>query len=96
MKKTAIIVNTGRGGVINHDDLYDCLVKGVIQAAGLDVTEPEPLPKDHKLVKLPNCCITPHMGSNTWDSRDMMSLTAGNNILAVFNKGHPVSSVAMP
>ncbi|XP_046360047.1 glyoxylate reductase/hydroxypyruvate reductase-like [Haliotis rufescens] len=86
MKQTAILVNSGRGGVIQHDDLYDALVNKDITAAGLDVTEPEPLPSNHKLVSLNNCIILPHMGSNTWESRNSMSLTTAKNILSVFHK----------
>lgn len=93
MKKSAILVNSGRGGVVNHDDLYDALTSGEIFAAGLDVTEPEPLPADHKLVSLSNCIILPHMGSNTWDSRNEMSETASKNIIAVFNDENAVGDV---
>lgn len=93
MKKSAIIINTGRGGVINHDDLYEALKSGQIFAAGLDVTEPEPLPADHPLISLHNCIVLPHMGSNTWDSRNSMSETTGKNILAVFNSEIPVGAI---
>uniref|UniRef100_A0A8C3FPH6 Glyoxylate reductase/hydroxypyruvate reductase n=1 Tax=Chrysemys picta bellii TaxID=8478 RepID=A0A8C3FPH6_CHRPI len=55
MKDTAIFINTSRGGVVNQEDLYQALVNGQIAAAGLDVTEPEPLPIDHPLLKLKNC-----------------------------------------
>ncbi|XP_053379359.1 glyoxylate reductase/hydroxypyruvate reductase-like [Mercenaria mercenaria] len=85
MKSHAILVNSGRGGVIKHDDLLEALTSGEIAAAGLDVTEPEPLPADHPLVHQPNCIVLPHMGSNTWDSRNSMSETTANNILSVFN-----------
>ncbi|XP_052821192.1 glyoxylate reductase/hydroxypyruvate reductase-like [Mya arenaria] len=93
MKNEAILINSGRGGVINHDDLFDALKEGQIFAAGLDVTEPEPLPSNHPLVALPNCIILPHMGSNTWDSRNMMSATAGENVVNVFNKKVAVGDV---
>ena len=97
MKRSAILINSGRGGVIHHDDLFDALSSGKIAAAGLDVTEPEPLPADHPLVSLPNCIVLPHMGSNTWESRNSMAETAANNIVAVFQhkpaigliQGHP-------
>lgn len=85
MKNHAILVNSGRGGVIDHDHLYDALVSGEIAAAGLDVTEPEPLPADHPLVHLQNCIVLPHMGSNTWDSRNSMSETTANNIISIFH-----------
>lgn len=93
MKKSAILINTGRGGVINHDDLYDALSSNQIFAAGLDVTEPEPLPKDHRLLTLDNCIVLPHMGSNTWDARNHMSETAAKNILSVFHDKQAVGEV---
>ncbi|XP_033724811.1 glyoxylate reductase/hydroxypyruvate reductase-like [Pecten maximus] len=93
MKKTAILINSGRGGVVQHDDLYDALTSGEIYAAGLDVTEPEPLPHDHPLVGLQNCIILPHMGSNTWDSRIHMAETSAKNILSVKNGEVPYGLV---
>ena len=93
MKNNAILVNTGRGGVIQHDDLNEALVKGEIAAAGLDVTEPEPLPKDHPLVLLKNCVILPHMGSNTWDSRNAMSEIAARNCIAAITNQTPEGNV---
>ena len=63
MKPTATLVNIARGGIVNHDDLTDALKNGVIRAAALDVTEPEPLPRDHPLLKMANVTLTPHFGS---------------------------------
>lgn len=60
MKKTAFFINVGRGGSVVTDDLVAALNNGVIAGAGLDVTEPEPLPKDHALWKAKNIIITPH------------------------------------
>ena len=51
-----------RGGVVDQDALYDALQSKTIWAAGLDVTTPEPLPTDHKLLTLSNCVILPHVG----------------------------------
>ena len=93
MKKSCILINSGRGGVINHDDLHEALLAGEIAAAGLDVTEPEPLPPDHPLVSLQNCVILPHMGSNTWESRNSMSETAAQNVLDVLNGKTAVGQV---
>ena len=62
MKKTAIFVNIGRGNAVDHVALTFALANGVIAAAGLDVTYPEPLPRDHPLLKLPNVTFTPHSG----------------------------------
>ena len=56
----AWLVNVARGGLVVTDDLVDALRRHVIGGAGLDVTDPEPLPADHPLWELPNCLITPH------------------------------------
>ncbi|KAK3088344.1 hypothetical protein FSP39_017907 [Pinctada imbricata] len=96
MKPSAILINSGRGGVVHHDDLHEALTSGEIAAAGLDVTEPEPLPYDHPLVNLNNCVVLPHMGSNTWESRNAMSETASQNILDVLNGKRAVGEVDSP
>ncbi|XP_061163580.1 glyoxylate reductase/hydroxypyruvate reductase-like [Saccostrea echinata] len=93
MKNSAILINTGRGGVINHVDLFDALTSNQIAAAGLDVTDPEPLPVDHPLLTLNNCVILPHMGSNTWESRNRMAEIAAENVITVLNNGHPKGEV---
>ena len=82
MKKTAIFVNTSRGGVVNQDDLYNALKNGDVLAAGLDVTVPEPLPTNSPLLKLPNCVVLPHIGSATNETRSEMSLLCAKNIVA--------------
>lgn len=61
MKKNAIIINVGRGNCICTEDLCDALENGIISGAGLDVTEPEPLPADHRLWDVPGVVITPHV-----------------------------------
>ncbi|XP_061197172.1 glyoxylate reductase/hydroxypyruvate reductase-like [Saccostrea echinata] len=85
MKKTSILINTSRGVIINHDDLADALKDGTIAAAGLDVTDPEPLPVGHPLLSQPNCVILPHMGTNTTETRIAMSTNTAKNILAVLS-----------
>jgi D-3-phosphoglycerate dehydrogenase len=65
MKKTAILINAARGGIVNEDDLYTCLKEGFLLGAGLDVFSTEPLPKDSKLLSLPNVVFTPHLGAST-------------------------------
>lgn len=62
MKPTSIFINIGRGSVVDQDALIEALTDGVISAAGLDVTNPEPLPRDHPLLNLPNVIISPHTG----------------------------------
>ena len=61
MKETAIVVNAGRGTAIDTDALTEALRAGSIRAAGIDVTDPEPLPAEHPLWKEPRCLITPHV-----------------------------------
>ncbi|SQG65186.1 putative phosphoglycerate dehydrogenase [Corynebacterium renale] len=63
MKPSAIVVNTGRGPLVDTDALVDALRNGEIAGAGLDVTDPEPLPDDHPLWSLDNCLITPHVAN---------------------------------
>lgn len=82
MKSTAVLVNTARGGVIDQNALADALQNRSIFAAGLDVTEPEPLPADSSLRGLSNCVILPHIGSATAKTRDDMAKIAVNNIMA--------------
>ena len=62
MKKTAYLINTSRGHIINEDDLIIALSTNVIAGAGLDVYEKEPLPQNHKLRFLPNALLLPHIG----------------------------------
>lgn len=85
MKPNCILVNTGRGELIDQDALYDALKTNKIFAAGLDVTEPEPLPPDHKLFTLPNCLILPHIGSATFEARTEMAKRAAKNIINGLN-----------
>jgi glyoxylate/hydroxypyruvate reductase len=82
MKKTAIFINTSRGGIVDQEALYDALVGGEILAAGLDVTDPEPLPADHPLVSLKNCVILPHIASASVATRIQMAILAADNVLA--------------
>jgi lactate dehydrogenase-like 2-hydroxyacid dehydrogenase len=82
MKPTAVLVNTSRGPVVDPDALTDALRRGEIFAAGLDVTEPEPLPADHPLVSLPNCVVVPHIASASRVTRGRMAAMAADNLLA--------------
>jgi phosphoglycerate dehydrogenase-like enzyme len=68
MKKTAILVNTCRGPVVDEHALHQALTSGTIAAAGLDVMVEEPPKKDHPLFKLPNVTLTPHSAGPTWDN----------------------------
>jgi len=82
MKPTAVLINTSRGPVVDHEALGAALRAGTIFAAGLDVTEPEPLPADHPLVTLPNCVVLPHIASASRVTRGRMAAMAAANLLA--------------
>jgi glyoxylate reductase len=95
MKPTAMLINAARGPVVDPDDLYDALKNGVIAAAGLDVTDPEPLPADHKLLTLPNCLVVPHIASGSVATRGKMASVAAQNLLAGL-KHQPLPSWVNP
>jgi len=82
MKPSAYFVNASRGPVVDTDALVDAVTTGKIAYAALDVTNPEPLPADHPLLKLPNVLITPHIGSATTETRTAMAQLAVDNLLA--------------
>ncbi len=82
MKKSAILVNTARGPIVDRDALATALRDHWIAGAALDVTDPEPLPPDNLLYKLPNCLIVPHIGSATRHTRKRMAEMACENLLA--------------
>ncbi|GFS14061.1 glyoxylate reductase/hydroxypyruvate reductase, partial [Elysia marginata] len=83
MKPTAILINTSRGPVVKTPDLVKALKDGQIAGAGLDVTDPEPLPKDHPLVQMKNCIVTPHLGTNTTKARLAMAKNTALNITSL-------------
>jgi glyoxylate reductase len=82
MKRTAVFVNTARGPVVDENALYHALKDGVIFAAGLDVTDPEPPLMDNPLLTLPNCVIAPHIASATVGTRNAMAEICANNLIA--------------
>ena len=97
MKTTATLINVGRGGTVNHDDLTAALQNGVIRGAALDVTEPTDLPKDHPLLKMQNVIITPHIAFYTETSFTKLYSSALDNLKAGI-KGeelpYPVNNVS--
>jgi lactate dehydrogenase-like 2-hydroxyacid dehydrogenase len=82
MKPTSVLVNTSRGPVVDQKALYRALSEGWIMAAGLDVTDPEPMPVDEPLLSLPNCIVVPHIASGSRVTRGKMAAMAAANLLA--------------
>jgi glyoxylate reductase len=81
MKPTAILINISRGPVIDTAALTEALQQRRIYAAALDVTDPEPLPRDHPLLALDNIIIAPHLGSATEQTRQKMAEISVENLL---------------
>lgn len=82
MKPGAIFVNTARGSIHNEQDLIAALEANTIWGAGLDVTNPEPMKPDNKLLSMPNVAVLPHIGSATEGTRNAMARLAAENIIA--------------
>jgi glyoxylate reductase len=95
MKPTAVLVNTSRGPVVDQRALADALRDGVIWAAALDVTDPEPIPMDDPLVGLDNCLIVPHIASASRATRSKMAAMAAANLLAGV-RGEPLPTEVPP
>lgn len=95
MKPTALLINVARGPVVDTDALVEALTEGRIAAAALDVTDPEPLPRDHALLRMDNVVITPHLGSATLQTRRKMAEGTVANLLAGV-RGEPLPHEVRP
>lgn len=82
MKPTGTLINMARGPVVVTDDLYEILTAGGIRGAALDVTDPEPLPREHPLLSLQNLVIAPHLGSAAHKTRHRMLTMTVENLAA--------------
>jgi glyoxylate reductase len=95
MKPTAYLVNTARGPIVDTDALARALHAGELAGAALDVTDPEPLPGDHPLLRAPNLLVVPHVGSATVATRERMADMAVDNLLAGL-AGEPMPNSVTP
>lgn len=93
MKKTAYIINTSRGKVIDEEALIRALRERWIAGAGLDVFESEPLPLDSPLIRMDNVVLTPHMGTHTVETRRLMVSTVAEEIRRVLTGKPPLNQV---
>ena len=92
MKKTAILINTSRGPVINEADLKEALDNGIIAAAGVDVLSAEPAKKDNPLLTCDNCIITPHIAWASFEARSRLMNIFKSNVEG-FVAGKPINVV---
>jgi glyoxylate reductase len=95
MKRSAILINIARGAVVETEALYEALRDGVIAAAALDVTDPEPLPRDHPLLGLRNLTVVPHLGSATVETRTRMAEMSIRNLFRGL-RGEPLLHEVRP
>jgi glyoxylate reductase len=93
MKDTAVLVNTGRGPLVDQAALYEALRLGLIAGAALDVTDPEPLPAGDPLLTLENVVIAPHIASASTATRSRMAMLAAENLLAALAGRVPKDAV---
>ena len=96
MKNTAIFVNTARGGVVKEEDLIWALENGEISMAGLDVTETEPIPMDHPLLKLDNAVVTPHAAWYSEEAVKSLQLKVAEEVARVLRGEDPKNPVNHP
>jgi glycerate dehydrogenase len=92
MKRSAFLINTGRGKLVREQELADALRAGTIAGAGLDVLCAEPPPADNPLLTAPNCIITPHIGWASGEARARLMDVAAANVKA-FQSGQPTNVV---
>jgi glyoxylate reductase len=93
MKKTAILINSARGPIVDQDALVHALRDGTIAGAGLDVFEAEPIPADHPLLRLDNVIVAPHIASASVETRTRMALMAAEGLLDVLAGRRPANFV---
>ncbi len=93
MKRSAFLINTARGRLVDERDLFTALKNGTISGAGLDVFETEPVPKNYPLARLPNVVLAPHIGSSTRETRSKMAEITVKNLNLGMNGRRPIYSV---
>lgn len=93
MKKGVVIINCARGEMINTSDIAAALHSGQVGGLGTDVLDQEPPPADHPLLSAPNCIVTPHIGSRTYESVERQAVMATENLLRMLKGEKPLAQV---
>ena len=93
MKKGVLILNCARGEIVNTADMVAALQSGQVGGYGTDVLDEEPPRPDHPLLKLPNCIVTPHVGSRTYESVVRQATAAVRNTILAAKGEKPLAQV---
>jgi D-3-phosphoglycerate dehydrogenase len=93
MKPGVIVINCARGEIVNTADMAAALESGRVRGYGTDVLDAEPPPADHPLTHLPNCIVTPHVGSRTCESVERQALAAVENLIRAMHGEPPLAQV---
>mgnify|MGYP006275175771 CR=1 FL=1 len=93
MKPGVIIINCARGEIVNSADMAAALASGRVRGYGTDVLDEEPPRPDHPLTKLPNCIVTPHVGSRTFESVERQAMAAVTNLIRAMRGEKPLAQV---
>jgi phosphoglycerate dehydrogenase-like enzyme len=93
MRPTSVLVNTARGPLVDQTALFQALTEGWIAAAGLDVTDPEPVAPDDPLLGLDNLVIAPHIASASVATRSRMAMMAAEQLVEALNGKVPANAV---
>jgi D-3-phosphoglycerate dehydrogenase len=93
MKPGVIVINCARGEIVNTADMAAALESGRVRGYGTDVLDVEPPPVDHPLTHLPNCIVTPHVGSRTCESVQRQALAAVENLVRAMHGEKPLAQV---
>lgn len=96
MKKSALLVNAARGGIVNEADLEVALKEGKIAGAALDVFDEEPIKADHPLLKLDNLVCTPHLGASTAEAQERVALEIAEQVVDYLTTGAVRNAVNVP
>jgi len=93
LKPDAVILNCARGEIVNTNDVAEALQSGVLRGYGTDVLDEEPPAADHPLTRLPNCLVTPHIGSRTLESVQRQAVAAVTNLVHAMRGEPPLAQV---
>jgi D-3-phosphoglycerate dehydrogenase / 2-oxoglutarate reductase len=96
MKKTALLVNAARGGIVDEDALLEAIESGEIAGAAMDVFVTEPLPADHPFLAHPNILCTPHLGASTHEAQERVAVEISQQVVDFLLSGTVTNAVNVP